>query len=843
MDFSEKQWFDDKELLRSAEDAFKQKKYPLAFSFWEKVRELSPQNPQGYIRAGLAALHLKDYTLSKELAEQAMEKFPQAVKAFVLYAEVAMSQKDFASALERWERVRKSFPAWPQGYIHAGFAALHLKDFALAEKFAEQAMEKFPQAVNAVLLYAEIAMRREDFASAQERWKRVRESFPSDPRGYVRAGEAALRCKNIALAENIAEQAGKVFPNAEFVLKLRAKIAGQIKQLPAKKPQVKPPVFSIVEIAEAEMRMGLFKDAFTHFRLAIRKCRPLLPQMFIGAAKAAINIGKASYAQRLCEDALKYFPQNFAIHQQLVLCFEEQKKFDAALAVLDDMKHRFPACPYGWTKGAEIYLQIGNYEQADRELKEAISLFPDNVNVFLDFAKLPFLVQNTNWTDTIARYKNACLRFNTNYHVYWESLRRINNLIAENSDVEAVLSVYRFLFRDFIGHFRKEKTADVAILVRSLSGLKFILPVVKCLPCRDIIVAEKKDDETYIQEFGIQDYNIIYGKENVNRYRYVFVDHLVVDDGDYTCRFIGYNHATDNSIVHRSLNRLSLAILSSQKQMTSGAIACAPLSEEDIVSIDTNHKCEICYTGPYHLGDFLTRRHESKAVLKEELAEKLEIEIPKDKPLVFILEDEISCIGQLAYAANKMSRYATVIYKSLLPSTDPRLAKFNGDVHITRGGLAPNLLRFSADYVCCGYMSGSFTTTVMLGQNVLPFYSKIVEVRDLYNSFRRYSYKEYIEGREDILFSSKYILYSKFQSAGKLLDLVDAASMEKAILGTEYRDWYQASLPELQKEAFGDYMLEGSPQKTAEYIMRFVKDGTLGKDCSAIYLKEKYFKA
>jgi hypothetical protein len=47
--------------------------------------------------------------------------------------------------------------------------------------------------------------------------------------------------------------------------------------------------------------------------------------------------------------------------------------------------------------------------------------------------------------------------------------------------------------------------------------------------------------------------------------------------------------------------------------------------------------------------------------------------------------------------------------------------------------------------------------------------------------------------------------------------------------------WYRDHLLYFQKEAFGDYMLEESPGRTAEYILRFAKHGTLGKDCSAIF--------
>lgn len=271
-------------------------------------------------------------------------------------------------------------------------------------------------------------------------------------------------------------------------------------------------------------------------------------------------------------------------------------------------------------------------------------------------------------------------------------------------------------------------------------------------------------------------------------------------------------------------------------------VPCDPLPDWYTLPAHADYKCELCYTGPYHIGEFLERRHEKKSQLKAELTEQLGIDIPQDKPLVFMLEDEVCHMGQLAYAANHMAQYATVIFKSLLPATDPRLTKFNSNVHIIHGPAAANPLRFAADFVCCGYMSGSFTTSVMLGQNVLPYYSRLVRTRSMPRPyFPLTPYNKFITLPEPLLRSAVHVIYSKFYKEGKLLDLINAETFKNAIQGTEYINWYHSILPSLQKEAFGDYQLEGAPQKTADYIMRFVKEGTVGKDCAAIFLKRKNF--
>ena len=385
----------------------------------------------------------------------------------------------------------------------------------------------------------------------------------------------------------------------------------------------------------------------------------------------------------------------------------------------------------------------------------------------------------------------------------------------------------------------------LAVYAQNIEKIKYILPIIKSFSPTSIdIVLQNNDHQENIDKFGLSNYNILYGIQNIKNYDNLMMDvrHLRNDNiKKLNCNIIGFTHGSDTDL-SASLNYVSLAIFESQNQMTNSQnVPCALLPEDYSQPAHANYKCELCYTGPYHIGEFLERRHEEKSRMKAELAEQLGINIPSDKPLIFILEDEISHMGQLAYAANKMTSYATVIFKALLPPADPRMAKFNSDVYILRGPYAANLPRFAADFVCCGYMSGSFTTSVMLGQNVLPYYSRLVGTHNLKKAFFHMTRYDSIASSDQVLRSAKHILYSRFHKDGKLLDLVNAESFKNAILGTEYRDWYQSVLPSLQKEAFGDYLLEGAPQKTANYIMRFIEEGTLGKDCAAVYLKKKNF--
>ena len=844
------------DLIQHAENALNQGNTSLSLEYWERIRKNFPSHPQGYIRAGFVALKAGNTRLAESLADQAMDKFPHAVNAFILSAEISMRRGDYEQALSRWERVQKSFPSQPQGYIQAGFTAMKLGRLALAESLAIHAMKEFPKAVNAFLLSAEIAMRSGAFDTALSRWERVRQLFPLQPQGYIQAGFAALEVENIPLAESLALQALNKFPDADNAKKLHEKIIDTQKYLNLNQDAK---LSDLIDIADKDMTMGLFRQAFVHFRLAMKNM-PLHPRPFIGAAEAAIKMRQYRRAENICKEIIARFPLHIEGYKIFIHSLEDQGYFERALEELKNIQNKFPQNPYGWLKYAEIQLKAGDADGADASIRDAIKLFPENVDIFLFFAQIPAAMSDKiHWQQSIERYKEACDRFPSSYQTYYQALSNYCKAITLNKNIitQKINEIYFYIFKKFLTRFMQSKETNfpqkklepckIAFYVQYPGELKFFLPVIKYLsPDLVDIVFGNRELTPYIKEFSLEGYKIFFNKNNLDNYKYVIMDIFRTEDFEnYEYNIIGYMHSTDSAISSAYLNKLSLAILASKNQMTTdGVFPCPPSSDGSILPAHADYTCEICYTGPYHLETFLERRHDPKNTIKEELAEKLGIDIPTDKPIVFMLEDEFCHIGQLSYAANNMAQYATVFYKTFLPPADPRLLKFNNTIHIIRAPFAPNLLRFSADYICCGYLSGSFTTSVMLGQNVLPYYSRIIEKHNKrHPDFTLKRYNEYFETLDQTPPPTKLSVYLKFYNEGKLLDLVDSAAFKNAILGKEYQKWYQSILPELQKEAFGDYVLEGAPQKTADYIMRFVKDGTLGKDCSAIYLKERYFRA
>lgn len=78
------------------------------------------------------------------------------------------------------------------------------------------------------------------------------------------------------------------------------------------------------------------------------------------------------------------------------------------------------------------------------------------------------------------------------------------------------------------------------------------------------------------------------------------------------------------------------------------------------------------------------------------------------------------------------------------------------------------------------------------------------------------------------------IFYNIFNLWPHFFDIIDVDKIKNAIFNNEYSNWYKENLPYLRKKILGDYMLDGADQKTAEYILRFASEGTLGNDCTSV---------
>lgn len=236
---------------------------------------------------------------------------------------------------------------------------------------------------------------------------------------------------------------------------------------------------------------------------------------------------------------------------------------------------------------------------------------------------------------------------------------------------------------------------------------------------------------------------------------------------------------------------------------------------------------EYAYVGPYHLGEWETKRHAPRAQLRSELEEGLRVSLPARKPVLAFYRDEVCLPEAYIPALRRLSRHASIIYKGIGNlNTDPIFQALKNDLFFwPKSGYAQNLLRFGADAVLAGYCSGTFASSVMLGLKVLPFYTERVCVRKNGNEYL-YDFRHYLKG--DGLAPTLHRLL------GTLVDINDRARVLAFLESEDLWKSYRSVLPLAQKTVFGDYIIEGAAQKTALLLLKAFSKGSMGGDVIAL---------
>lgn len=247
-----------------------------------------------------------------------------------------------------------------------------------------------------------------------------------------------------------------------------------------------------------------------------------------------------------------------------------------------------------------------------------------------------------------------------------------------------------------------------------------------------------------------------------------------------------------------------------------------------MTSISPRLKAEYAYTGPYHMGKWTKEVHTPKNTFRTELEAAIGQKISKEKPVVAFFLDEYGYDKSLILGLKNLAKHATIIYKGLEENDSRLLALGKSVIRWPSVGYAPNLLRFSADFILCGYYSSTFASSLMLGLPVLPYYTKQIYYKGRscndFDSFMRFMPKS----------SDMNINHRCIAGFGAVYDIEDTKRLVAAMNDSSFWNEYPSRLPEIQKSAFGDYCLQKADVKTAKLILRAFLTGTFGNAVNAI---------
>lgn len=609
-----------------------------------------------------------------------------------------------------------------------------------------------------------------------------------------------------------------------------------------------------IQFAQAAMKLKDYTEAIKCWQRAY-EIFPNNLNVLLGISKTYMEVGEVATADTFCLKAMKIGENIDALllHAEISM---RKKNYSGAAECWEILETKFPDNSEYYFRAAKICEKYEDFLQADTFYALASQCDSTYDWIYIKSALSISNIDNKNaLKEAIRRIISKKYTPKSNNELLFMASLFTSLFNSEDDPIFRLIYnkfLTNFIFTDTtkkqslpLQNFLKER---IALFLHSVISVNFILPVLKKIPYPliDILFDTKSEtDDEYIKIYGLDKYNIYYGRENIKHYKTIIIDYVHLfnmKNFDFcNAKIIAFAHFTDNSIDGLLSH---LVILSSKNQyIKSNKITLKNMNKRNFSYINKyqyQDKCEFTYTGPYHIGDFL-KNNQDKKILRQQLSQKLERLIPDSKPLVACLEDELSYSGQIITGLNRLSKYCTIIYKPIYKHKSSFFNRLNKDIIILEdSALAPNLLRFSADFLLCGFCSGSFTTSIMLGTPCIPFYTRIVcNKNEGINGIPR-NWKELIPNKLEVLNQQckKILLYNWTH----YFDILDTHSIKEAIFGQKYISWYKKHLPDLQKKAFGDYLIEDAPLKTAEYIIRFASEGTLGRDCSDIYLKETFFR-
>lgn len=237
---------------------------------------------------------------------------------------------------------------------------------------------------------------------------------------------------------------------------------------------------------------------------------------------------------------------------------------------------------------------------------------------------------------------------------------------------------------------------------------------------------------------------------------------------------------------------------------------------------------EYAYSGPYHLGEWVTRRHNPKAVLQQELEAFLGCTFDATKPVVAFLQDEFCHEQQVLEGLARLTEHVNLVVKA-----GPRISALPGVFAYPPSGFAPNLLRFAADFILAGYHSGTLASSIVLGLPVVPFYTTMIIWKGGVDAGKRKRYTVYLERQGN----GDNICIDILEQINPPVNLQDTEAVLERMNNTSWWKDYTCRLPVAQRRIFGDYTIEDATEKTAQLIKNVFSYGTFGEDVAAVRVR------
>lgn len=805
-----------------------QKNWAAAAERWNNVKNIFPHHALGYAREAEAWYALKDLNKARLLCMKSLGLDRNELTALIVFARICLESKKYEQTLKICEHGIAISPQAPEFYLLAVKTLVKQQKYDDAKRYCMEGMAHVPSALGYYIEYARVCAAQKDYTAASDCWLSIRRKFPFHLAGYTNGVELALSQKKWDECGEICKIAFKHHFDCLSGLSVDESVAPNLLAW-AKEP------LTIYHYQEVLHRLRIFQTLF-----------PNKLEGYVEKAKVFMLQYRPHKAEQTCMLAIGLQEPSIELIEILIDALWMQGKLSQSENFCWQLCYIFPATRNIVEKAIYKLLRQNNWQ-------ESIQLYDANEKLFLDdiaAAKLKFAIRMTQEPSKTIDHLGLLA----------EAYNKIVKIgFPLSADTIFYLNMLAVLAESSVIWKQKHYTAMESLLLPYKSvtlqshpvkklcfyGKAYILgyfsAVIRNLPVDevDILIRESRPEQSFLDATGLHAYHFR-NVEKVNEYQYIIADATDCPKTNPGQTLICFRHAAD-AVGAWNMPGVGAFILPFHSSAVLGAIQLSGDEYKLLTNLDCSQKCEIISTGAYHVSkpECLDKSH-----LRSEVARIYNISLDADKPLVYVVEGEICNKSQIIYALNKIANYANVIYKPLSLNAS-EACKISKSVFIIREQRpANNLLRYAADIIMAEYWSGTCASSLMLGLPVIPFYTQLCKNKCAQHSPNKpQSYRSTIPQESQIPYNryfhwnpKDYIL-GYLANNNLLVDILDTDTIRKFILSNEYLKLLEEHLPILQQNAFGNYIRDNAPQRTAELILRFVNNRTFGKDCAAIFLK------
>ena len=573
------------------------------------------------------------------------------------------------------------------------------------------------------------------------------------------------------------------------------------------------------------------------------------------ASLSLMSMGRFAECEKTCRDGMERFPNHVQFYATYALCASKSGKEDEARVRYSLMREKYPQDIRGYVNAALLEMDAGNVNQALQLYSSGISQSGWNP-IYVDI--LAGCAQKCNDVDVLLQAFLACipLLMKGNVQVLLPLLR----IIEQNKENTPLRSIAIASFSQCVHqcHISQQSGQSPSLRKKGrlafwggIAQLSFIAPILKKIGPKNLnIILKNQDNEIQkdiIDSNDLDQFNIMYGHDECKNYYFLITDQVNFSR-DKNLSFLEnywiiYTHGNDAMFGGRC-NLAHAVIAQSTSQLVQQYFFMKNIINKEafnVLSID--NKCEGIALGPYNLFKYFT--YDNKQAAIQELEKFFCIEINRKKPIIAVLEDELTNNYNLVDLLNVLAKSCTIILKPYhlsFPTNalDKEIILYKKWKKRT---LSPTLLKRCADFVLAGLFSGTFISSVMAGIPVIPYYSRLITYKSKkfeYLNAKNIYYANKLPIKIDRNSSISHKLFFYWQNK-YLLDFFDVEDVNKvysAIFDKDYITKYKKCLHNLQNDVFGEYNLDNIDEKAAQHILNFVENGTFGyENITGLYIK------